>query len=78
MADKVNFLLYFGSSSKPFPENIKYQNSHKRSLSDIHGCNQSITKGTLLGEQSLNLSLRMKNFPQTLRLTHLTHVLQTK
>jgi len=63
---------------KNLSRNIKHQNSHKRSISDIHGCNQSITKGTLLGEQSLNLHIHMTNFPQTVRLTHLTHVLQTK
>ena len=63
---------------KNLSRNTTHQNLHKRSISDIHGCNQSITKGTLLGEQSLNLHFRTTNFPQTLRLTHFTHVLQTK
>jgi len=63
---------------KNLSRNITDQNLHKRSVSDIHGCNQSITKGTLLGEQSLNLHLRMTHFPKTLRLTLFTHVPQTK
>ena len=72
------FSAVFRFVFKSLSRNITHHNSHKRCLSDIHGCNQSITKGTLLGEQSLNLHLRITNFPQTLRLTHLTHVLQTK
>jgi hypothetical protein len=61
---------------KNLSRNITHQNSHKRSISDIHGCNQSITKSTLLGEQSLNLHIHMTKFSSN-STSHTSHACAT-